>query len=65
MPSALPLVREVLKREVTEGEKADEARRKIAKAQGRALRVRAKGVGADGEAEAAPEAPPPDVGTGS
>jgi predicted type IV restriction endonuclease len=39
------LIQDVLKREVTEGDKADEARRKIAKAQARALRVRAKAAG--------------------
>jgi hypothetical protein len=39
------LVQDVLKREVTEGEKAEEARRKIAKAQGRALRARRKTEG--------------------
>lgn len=33
---------EVLKREVVEGEKADEARKKIARAQGRTLRAKAK-----------------------
>jgi len=42
------LIQEVLKREVTEGEKADEARRKIAKAQGRALRTRARAAAVDG-----------------
>jgi hypothetical protein len=39
------LAQEVLKREVTEGERADEARRRIAKCQGRALRARGKAVG--------------------
>jgi len=38
------LVQEVLKREVTEGDKADEARRKVARAQGKALRQKAKGA---------------------
>jgi hypothetical protein len=43
---------EVLKHEVIEGDKADEARRKIAKAQGRALRVRTKAAdGRPGEAD--------------
>jgi hypothetical protein len=42
------LVQEVLKREVTEGEKAEDARRRIAKAQGRALRARGKAVAASG-----------------
>jgi hypothetical protein len=37
-----------LKRELTEGEKADDARRRIAKAQGRALRARGKAVGGNG-----------------
>ena len=41
------LVSEVLKREVTEGERADDARKKISRSQGKALRVRAKA--ADGE----------------
>jgi predicted type IV restriction endonuclease len=36
------LMHEVLKREVTEGEKAEEARRRIAKAHGRPLRARGK-----------------------
>ncbi len=36
------LIQDVLKREVTEGDKAQEARRKIAKAQGRALRAKTK-----------------------
>jgi hypothetical protein len=36
------LEQEVLKREVTEGDKAEEARKKIAKAQVKALRVRVK-----------------------
>lgn len=40
------LEQEVLKREVTEGDKAEEARKKIAKAQGKALRVRVKSAGA-------------------
>ncbi len=38
----MALVQDVLKREVTEGDKAEEARRKIAKGQGRALRARSK-----------------------
>jgi hypothetical protein len=42
------LAQEVLKREVTEGERAEEARRRIAKAQGRALRVRGKAVADNG-----------------
>jgi hypothetical protein len=46
------LIQEVLKREVTEDEKAEEARRKIAKAQGRPLRTRGKGSDASGEEEA-------------
>jgi hypothetical protein len=46
------LIQEVLKREVTEGEKAEEARRKIAKAQGRPLRTRGKAADASGEEEA-------------
>lgn len=40
------LEQEVLKREVTEGDKAEEARKKIAKAQGKALRVRVKAADA-------------------
>jgi predicted type IV restriction endonuclease len=36
------IAQEVLKREVTEDEKADEARRKIAKAHGKALRIKSK-----------------------
>jgi predicted type IV restriction endonuclease len=44
------LVLEVLKREVTEGEKADEARKRISKAQSRALKAKAKVVaGSDSE----------------
>ena len=39
------LTQEVLKREVTEGDKAEEARRRIAKAQGRALRAKGKVAG--------------------
>lgn len=42
------LVQDVLKREVTEGDKADDARRRIAKSQGKALRTRK----ANGEEEA-------------
>jgi predicted type IV restriction endonuclease len=38
------LIQEVLKREVTEGEKADEARKRLARAQGKALRARTKVV---------------------
>ena len=46
-------MQEVLKREVTEGDKAEDARRRIAKGQGRALRVRGKAVGGNGsESEA-------------
>jgi hypothetical protein len=41
-------MQEVLKREVTEGDKADDARRRIAKAQGRALRAKGKAVGGNG-----------------
>ena len=58
-PEALrsEMVQEVLKREVTEGDKAEEARRRIAKAQGRALRARAKAANAEGESEeSVPEA---------
>jgi len=39
------LIQDVLKREVTEGDKADEARRKISKSQKRTLRVAAKVAG--------------------
>jgi hypothetical protein len=47
------LIHDVLKREVTEGDKADEARRKIAKSQNRTLRVKAKAaVGETAETEA-------------
>jgi hypothetical protein len=38
---------EVLKREVTEGEKADEARKRISKAQGKALRAKVKATAVD------------------
>ncbi|MCC7174090.1 MAG: type I restriction enzyme HsdR N-terminal domain-containing protein [Bryobacterales bacterium] len=55
---------EVLKREVTEGEKAEEARRKIAKSQARALRVRSKpeeeGTPARADAAVASEGHPAD-----
>jgi hypothetical protein len=46
------LVNEVIKREVLEGEKADNARRKLAKAAGKALKASAKENGKP-EAEAA------------
>lgn len=49
------LRQEVLKREVTEGEQADEARRRLHKAQGRALRARAKAAGGNGSNQAASE----------
>ncbi len=39
------LLHEVLKREVVEGEKADDARKKIARAAGRLLRTKAKDTG--------------------
>ena len=42
------LIQEVLKREVTEGEKADEARKRLSRAQGKALRAKAKAAVADG-----------------
>lgn len=43
------LLQEVLKREVSEGEKADEARRRVTKTQGRALRAKSKAAaGGDG-----------------
>jgi hypothetical protein len=45
------LTEEVLKREVVEGDKAEEARRKINRVQGRSLR-KAKGGEADSEEEA-------------
>lgn len=45
------LVQDVLKREVTEGDKAEEARRKINRAQGRMLRVRNKASSADPNVE--------------
>jgi predicted type IV restriction endonuclease len=52
------LMLEVLKREVTEGEKADEARKRISKAQGRPLKARAKAVaGSNGEEENEEETP--------
>ena len=44
------LTQEVLKRDVTEGEKAEEARRKISRSQGRMLRVRAKAAAAGADA---------------
>jgi predicted type IV restriction endonuclease len=44
------LMLDVLKREVTEGDKAAEARKKIAKAQNRVLRTRAKSQEAESEA---------------
>jgi hypothetical protein len=43
------LTQEVLKREVTEGDKAEEARKRLSKAQGRALRVKVKAAGAEEE----------------
>jgi len=50
------LTLEVLKREVTEGDKADEARRKIAKARGRALRIKTKAEdGSSLEADGKPD----------
>jgi predicted type IV restriction endonuclease len=42
------LTEEVFKREVTEGEKADDARRRIVRAQGRALRAKGKAIGGEG-----------------
>jgi len=41
------LTQEVLKREVTEGEKADEARKRLSRAQGKALRAKVKAADAD------------------
>ena len=41
------LIQEVLKREVTEGDKADEARKRLARAQGKALRARSKAAPTD------------------
>ena len=38
------LIHEVLKRDVTEGDKADEARKRLARAQGKALKARSKGA---------------------
>jgi hypothetical protein len=43
------LIQDVLKRDATEGDKADEARQKISRAQGRLLRVRAKAAVATDE----------------
>ena len=51
------LLQEVLKREVSEGENADEARRRVAKSQGRALRAKGKAAcaGNGAEVEVAPD----------
>lgn len=53
------LVQEILKRDVVEGEKAEEARRKIARAARRVLRKMMKETSASGEADEG-EAPTPD-----
>ena len=50
---------EVLKRDVLEGEKAEAARKQIARAANRALRVKAEAVGVLAPAAAPPEAPAP------
>jgi hypothetical protein len=52
------LTEEVLKREVMEGEKADEARKKIAKSAGKALRAASPKEPKSGSSEAAPESLP-------
>ncbi len=52
---------EVLKREVIEGEKADDARKRIAKAQGRPLRARKAPAGAGVEAAEVTDPPTPVV----
>jgi hypothetical protein len=60
------LTEEVLKREVMEGEKADEARKKIAKSAGKALRAsnskEPKSGGSDATAESLPEVSAADDG---
>jgi hypothetical protein len=59
------LEQEVLKREVTEGDKAEEARKKIAKVQGKALRVKAKTANADKSTEEEHPATTPGEDVGS
>ena len=49
------LTQEVLKREVTEGDKADEARKKLARAQGRALKAKSKAASVGMPEESEPE----------
>jgi hypothetical protein len=56
------LSQQVLKREVAEGEKAEDARKKIARAQGKALRAKSKAAAASTGAETGPAVvvePPP------
>ena len=44
------LIQEVLKREVTEGDKAEEARKRLSRAQGKVLRARSRTAVTEGEA---------------
>lgn len=58
------MIQEILKREVVEGDKADEAKRKIARAANRVLRKRESRTKTDengGESDMEPEAAPPDT----
>ncbi len=52
------LVNEVIKREVMEGDKAEEARRKISRAEGKALRASSKGDGKESGGEASADDTP-------
>jgi hypothetical protein len=49
------LINEVLKREVTEGDKAEEAKRKINRSQSRALKTRTRDAGGDAENSVQPD----------